>query len=60
MTYINHPGLKFTINRPLLFLGILLIIIGIQLFSMGFIAELIVSYLSKNEKSAQKILKSED
>ena len=60
MIHINNPALNFTINRPLLFLGILLIIIGIQLFSMGFIAELIVSYLSKNEKSDQKILKSED
>ena len=60
MIHINHPGLKFTINRPLLFLGILFVIIGIQLFSMGFIAELIVSYLSKNEKSDHKITKSED
>ena len=60
MIHINYPGLKFTINRPLLFLGILFVIIGIQLFSMGFIAELIVSYLSKNEKSDHKITKSED
>jgi len=60
MVHINHPGLKFTINRPLLFLGILFVIIGIQLFSMGFIAELIVSYLSKNENTDQEIIKSKD
>ena len=29
-------------NRPLLFLGVLLIIIGIQLIAMGFLGELIV------------------
>ena len=44
----------------LLFLGILFVIIGIQLFSMGFIAELIVSYLSKNENTDQEIIKSKD
>ncbi|MFA6307486.1 MAG: glycosyltransferase family 2 protein [Patescibacteria group bacterium] len=37
-------------NRPLLFLGILLIIIGIQLVSMGFLGELIVKEnLSKDK-----------
>jgi hypothetical protein len=37
-------------NRPLLFLGILLIIIGIQLVSMGFLGELIVKeHLSKDK-----------
>ena len=39
---------------------VLLIIIGIQIFSIGFIAELIVSYLSKNEKFDKEITKSEN
>jgi glycosyltransferase involved in cell wall biosynthesis len=37
-------------NRPLLFLGILLIIIGIQLISMGFLGEIITRQNSKKEK----------
>ena len=43
-------------NRPLLFLGILLIILGIQFFSMGFIAELLVSSLSKKNDPVEKII----
>ena len=42
-------------NRPILFLGILLSIVGIQFFSMGFIAELIVSYMSKENKQSEQI-----
>ena len=55
-----YLDLPYSIDRPLLFLGILLIIIGIQIFSIGFIAELIVSYLSKNEKIDKEITKSEN
>ena len=47
-------------NRPLLFLGILLLIVGIQVFSMGFIAELLVNYLSKNNNSVKEIINSEE
>ncbi|MCK4744946.1 glycosyltransferase family 2 protein, partial [Candidatus Parcubacteria bacterium] len=36
-------------NRPLLFLGILLIIIGIQLFSMGLLGEIIIRNNAKDE-----------
>ena len=50
----------YSIDRPLLFLGILFIIIGIQIFSIGFIAELFVSYLSKNEKVDEDIITSEN
>ena len=39
-------------NRPLLFLGILLIVIGIQLISMGFLGELIISGKSKNQDNS--------
>ena len=46
-------------NRPLLFLGILLIILGIQIFSMGFIAELLVNYFSKRNNSIEKIIKKD-
>ena len=55
-----YLDLPYSIDRPLLFLGILLLIIGIQIFSIGFIAELIVSYLSKNEKFDKEITKSEN
>jgi|TARA_B100001750_G_scaffold244576_1_gene262255 glycosyltransferase involved in cell wall biosynthesis len=46
-------------NRPLLFLGILLIILGIQIFSMGFIAELLVNYLSKKNKTIEDVIKKD-
>ena len=46
-------------NRPILFLGILLTILGIQIFSMGFIAELLVNYLSKTNESVKEIIKKD-
>jgi len=55
--YLDVP---YSIDRPLLFLGILFIIIGIQIFSIGFIAELMVSYLSKNEKVDKEIITPEN
>ena len=55
-----YLDLPYSIDRPLLFLGVLLIIIGIQIFSIGFIAELIVSYLSKDEKIDKETIKSEN
>ena len=55
--YLDAP---YSIDRPLFFLGILFIIIGIQIFSIGFIAELMVSYLSKNEKVDKKIITPEN
>ena len=54
-----YLDLPYSIDRPLLFLGVLFIIIGIQIFSIGFIAELIVSYLSKDEKIDKETIKSE-
>jgi len=44
-------------NRPLLLLGILLIIIGIQLISIGIIGELMISRQEKKKYSIKKILK---
>jgi len=41
-------------NRPLLFLGILLIILGIQFISIGLLGEMIVNF-SKIEKKSYKI-----
>ncbi|MEA2064875.1 MAG: glycosyltransferase family 2 protein [Patescibacteria group bacterium] len=44
-------------NRPLLFLGILLIIIGIQLFSMGLLGEIIIRNSAKKENQNYVIRK---
>ena len=46
-------------NRPLLFLGILFITLGIQIFSMGFIAELLVNYLSKKDQTVEDIIRKD-
>ena len=53
--FYGHP----LANRPILFLGILLTILGIQIFSMGFIAELLVNYLSKTNESVKEIIKKD-
>ncbi len=45
---------KYIGNRPLLFLGILLIIVGIQFFSIGLIAELIAH---QNRDDAEYLIK---
>lgn len=37
-------------NRPLLFLGILLMLVGFQFFSLGFLAEMISSFGNKDKK----------
>ena len=42
----HNSYIKYSINRPLLFLGILLLLVGIQFISIGLIGELIV-YLNK-------------
>ncbi|MHB8580869.1 MAG: glycosyltransferase family 2 protein [Ignavibacteriaceae bacterium] len=44
--WINHHSLS---NRPLLFLGMLLIIVGVQLFSVGLLGEMLV-HNSRDEK----------
>ena len=41
-------GVKYSINRPLLFFGILLLLVGIQFISIGLIGELIV-YLNRKK-----------
>ena len=41
--------------RPLLFLGVLLIILGIQFFSIGLLGEMIVNF-NKGEKRSYKIM----
>jgi len=45
--YFYHEGVG---NRPLLFLGILLILIGIQCFTLGLLAEMITNIRSKDNK----------
>jgi len=47
-TYFIQASQNFTINRPLLFLGILLLIVGVQLISIGLIGELLVKFFKKN------------
>lgn len=44
---VHHKGLE---NRPLMFLGILLIIFGVQLFSTGLVGELIVHNSRKDKE----------
>jgi len=41
-------------NRPLLFLGILLIVVGVQLISLGLLGEIIV-YSSRQKNKKMKI-----
>ena len=42
-------GIRPIGNRPALFLGILLILIGVQLLSFGLLAELLVAFIQKSE-----------
>ena len=51
--YFSHI-IKFTINRPLLFFGILTLIVGVQLISIGLIGELFVRYYKKDNKNKWK------
>ncbi|MBI65537.1 MAG: glycosyltransferase [Candidatus Marinimicrobia bacterium] len=44
-----QEGLKYSINRPLLFFGILLLVVGIQFVSIGLIGELIVFFNKRNK-----------
>ena len=54
--YLIDASKSFTINRPLLFLGILLLVVGIQSLSIGLIGELIVHTSRKKEKKIKKIV----
>ena len=51
LTYLWIVGIPLS-NRPLLFLGILLIIVGVQFFSVGLLGELIVNNFA-DEKEYQ-------
>ena len=46
-------------NRPIFFLGILLLIVGLQFFSMGLIGELITKTAHRNENMFQRKYKKE-
>ncbi|MAV64857.1 MAG: glycosyltransferase [Candidatus Marinimicrobia bacterium] len=50
----------FTIIRPLFFLGILFIIVGVQFFSIGFIGEIIVRKISSDARLNMNIISEED
>lgn len=55
ISYIRFSTGSIQYRTPLLFLGILLMIIGVQLVSTGLLAELIISY--NNDTSTQKYIK---
>ncbi|PJF23302.1 MAG: glycosyltransferase [Phototrophicales bacterium] len=42
-------------ERPLLFLGVLLMVVGVQLLTMGLIAELLVSYIQRQDDPLQTL-----
>ena len=46
-----QESIKYSINRPLLYLGVLLLIVGIQFISIGLIGELIVHFSRKNRNT---------
>ena len=50
---------KYTIIRPLFFLGILLIVVGIQFFSTGFIGEMIVRKTERSSPGSMQIISKE-
>jgi len=56
LLYIKYANNSVIGNRPLLFLAILLIVIGMQFFSIGLIGEMITSY--NNKLKDQYIIKS--
>ncbi len=49
----------YTIIRPLFFLGILLIVVGIQFFSTGFIGEMIVRKTERSSPGSMQIISKE-
>ena len=51
---------EFTIMRPLFFLGILFILIGVQFFSIGFIGEMIVRKSSSESPINMEIISREE
>ena len=58
--YFTYGIENFTINRPLLFLGILLLIVGIQLISIGLIGELLVRFYKNNRTEQYSNYKIEE
>ena len=46
-------------NRPIFFLGILLLIVGVQFFSLGLIGEIITKSMHKPEKMVQQVYKKD-
>ena len=63
LTFMRMVRMVYLTNRPLLFLSILLIIMGVQFFSIGLIGELLVNQAGKNYRrdkiSVEKVLNHE-
>ena len=46
--------------RPLLMMSVLMVILGVQFFSIGLLGELVISYMSRLERSAEKEKEKKD
>lgn len=57
ITYLRITTGSIQYRQPLLFLGVLLMILGVQLISTGLLAEMINSYMQKDSSSKKKINK---
>ena len=55
LTFLWFNGMPIG-NRPLFFLGILLIVVGMQSLSIGLISELIVNRTGDNEDKIKQII----
>ena len=55
LTFLWFNGVSIG-NRPLFFLGILLIVVGMQSLSIGLISELIVNRTSDNKEKIKQII----
>jgi len=63
LTYLTYVKLILSEaigGRPLLFLGILLVVIGIQIFFTGFLAELFINLSSKQERLSMPLKYASD
>lgn len=48
--YRNHPGVREVTDQPLFFLALVALVVGVQLFLAGFLAEMMVMNNSKKRE----------
>jgi len=58
LTYQRLFGIRFLENRPLLFLGMLLIIIGVQMISFGLLGEMLTATQAQSQSYPQQGIKT--